>query len=175
MKTSWTLFAIVTFGVLALATIRLEAQSVNPSSPTYSWHGELVSFDEPGRAVTVKSRVVGDQALREMPQFKPGDKIVLTWSGFDMYADGIATVARYDASKKWDQPFTFPVEFVAYGTPSQYLTFKFQAPVGSVSALKSLKAGEWITGIAKHRAASEAEAITAVNAYAASSSRTSTN
>ena len=64
--------------------------------------------------MTVKTRVVGDQALAELPHFKSGDRIVLTWSGFDTYADAISTAVRYDASKKWNEPFTFPVEFVAY-------------------------------------------------------------
>ncbi len=119
--------------------------------------------------------MVGDQALAELPTFKSGDRIVLTWSGFDTYADAISRAVRHDAAKKWSEPFTFPVEFVAYETPRRYVTFKFQVPAGSVEALKSVKPGEWVTTTSRHRPASEAEAITAVNAYTASSPRTSTN
>lgn len=167
--------SIATFCVLAFTAIRVGAQSVQPTSKTYSWSGELVTFDANARIITVKSRVVGDQALKELPQFKAGDRIVLTWSGFDTYADAISRAVRYDAGKKWNEPFMFPVEFVAYESPRQYVTFKFQVPAGSVDAIKSLKSGEWVTATAKHRPSSETEVITAVNAYTASASRTSTN
>jgi hypothetical protein len=175
MRNTWMLLAIATFCVLALTAIRVGAQSVQPTSETYSWSGELVAFDSNTRTITVKSRVVGDQALAELPRFKSGDRIVLTWSGFDTYADAISRAVRYDAAKKWNEPFMFPVEFVVYESPRQYVTFKFQVPAGSVAAVKSLKPGEWITATARHRPSNETEAITAVNAYTSSASRASTN
>ena len=175
MKNTWMFLAIVTFSVLTLIAVRVGAQSVQPTSETYAWSGELVGFDASGRTITVKSLVVGDQALKELPQFKAGDRIVLTWSGYDTYADAISRAVRFDAAKKWSEPFTFPVEFVAYESPRQYVTFKFQVPVGSVDAVKSVKPGEWVTATSRHRPASESEAIMAVNAYTASASRTSTN
>jgi len=175
MRNTSVLLGIATFCVLALTAIRVGAQSVQPTSDAYSWSGELVQFDANGRTITVKSRVVGDQALAELPTFKSGDRIVLTWSGFDTYADAISRAVRFDAAKKWSEPFTFPVEFVAYESPRQYVTFKFQVPAGSVDALKSVKPGEWVTATSRHRPASESEAIMAVNAYAGSASRASTN
>jgi len=175
MRNAWMLLAITTFCVVALTVIRVGAQSVQPTNETYSWSGELVTFDANSRTITVKSRVVGDQALKELPQFKAGDRIVLTWSGFDTYADAISRAVRYDAAKKWNEPFTFPVEFVAYEPPRQYVTFKFQVPVSSVDTVKSVKPGEWVTAISKHRASNETEAITAVNPYTAAASRPSTN
>jgi hypothetical protein len=171
MRNDWILLAgMFTFGLLALTAIRVGAQSVQLTSETYSWSGELVGLDANGRTITVKSRVVGEQALRELPQFKAGDRIVLTWSGFDTYADAISRAVRYDAGKKWNEPFTFPVEFVAYESPRQYVTFKFQVPAASVEAVKAVKPGEWVTATSKHRASNETEAITAVNAYTASGS-----
>ena len=104
MRNTWTLLAIVSFCVLALAAIRVGAQSVQPTSPTYSWSGELVGLDTDGRTITVKSRVVGEQALADLPRFKAGDRIVLTWSGFDTYADAISRAVRYEAAKKWTSP-----------------------------------------------------------------------
>jgi hypothetical protein len=175
MRNTWTLLAIVTFCVLVLAAIGVGAQSLQPTSETYSWSGELVAFDANARTITVKSRVVGDQALAEMPMFKSGDRIVLTWSGFDTYADAISRAVRYDAATKWNEFFTFPVEFVAYEAPRQYVTFKFQVPAGSVEALKAVKPGEWVTATSRHRPSNETEAITAVNAYTASFARASTN
>ena len=175
MRNTSVLLGIATFCVLALTAIRVGAQSVQPTSETYSWSGELVGFDGTDRIITVKSRVVGDQALAELPKFKAGDRIVLTWSGFDTYADAILRAVRFDAAKKWSEPFTFPVEFVAYESPRQYVTFKFQVPVGTVDAVKSVKPGEWVTATSRHRPASEGEAIMAVNAYTAAASRASTN
>ena len=175
MRSVWVLMGIATFGALAATAIGVGAQSLKPTSETYSWSGELVAFDPNSRIVTVKSRVVGEQALKDLPGFKSGERIVLTWSGFDTYADAISRVVRYDAAKQWSDIFTFPAEFVSYETPRQYVTFKFQVPAASVEALKPLKAGEWITAISRHRPSSEAEAITAVNAYTASASRSTTN
>jgi hypothetical protein len=175
MRNTSLLVAIATFCVLAFTAIQVGAQSAQPTSETYSWSGELVAFDANGRTITVKSRVAGDQALKDLPEFKSGDRIVLTWSGFDTYADAVLRVVRYDAAKKWNEPFTFPVEFIAYESPRQYVTFKFQVPAASLDAIKSLKPGEWVTATAKHRPSSETEIITAVNAYTASSSRLSTN
>ena len=175
MRNPGMLLAITTFCVLALTAIRVGAQSVQPTSETYSWSGELVSFDANGGTITVKSRVVGDQALQELPQFKAGDRIVLTWSGFDTYADAILRAVRYDAAKKWNEPFTFPVEFVAYESPRQYVTFRFPVPAASAEPLKSLKPGDWVTATSKHRASNEAEAIPAVHSYTTSASRASTN
>jgi hypothetical protein len=174
MRNLSTLLGIVTFGVLALTAIGVGAQTLRPTSDTYSWSGELVGFED-GRTVTVKSPVFGDQATEELPRFKSGDRIILTWSGYDTHADAISRAVRYEAGKKWQEPFTFPVEFVAYESPRRYLTFKFQVPAGSVEALKSVKPGEWVTATSRHRPSSEAEAITTVNAYTASPSRTSTN
>ena len=175
MRNTGMLLALATFCVLALTAIRVGAQSVQPTSETYSWSGELVSFDANGGTITVKSRVVGEQALKDLPQFNAGERIVLTWSGFDTYADAILRAVRYDATKKWNEPFTVPVEFVAYESPRQYVTFRFQVPAASAEPLKSLKPGEWVTATTKHRASNEAEAITAVHAYTASASHTSTN
>lgn len=175
MKNSWMLLVIVTPCLLALTALAVGAQALQPTSETYSWSGELVGFDATGRTLTVKSRVVGEQALAELPQLKSGDRIVLTWSGFDTYADAISRAVRYDASKNWSAPFTFPVEFVAYESPRQYVTFKFQVPAASVDALKSIKPGEWVMATSRHRPANETEAIRAVTAYTASSFRQTTN
>jgi hypothetical protein len=175
MRKNWMFTVIVIFCVLALVAVRAAAQSPQPASETYSWPGELVAFDANDRILTVKAKVVGAQALKELPQFKSGDRIVLTWSGVHSYADAIGRAVRYDAASSWSEPFTFPVEFVAFEPPSQYLTFKFQVPAESVEALGSVKPGEWVTATSRHRPSSETEAIMAVNAYGALSSRGSTD
>jgi len=175
MKNTGTLLVVAMFCVLALTVVRTGAQSLQPTSDTYSWSGELVGFDAATRTITVKSMVVGEQAFAEMPRFKPGDRIVLTWSGFDTYADGISRAVRYVGTQKWSAPFTFPVEFVAYEPSRHYATFKFQVPGSSTEAVKSVKPGEWVTAISRHRAASETDAIVTVRAYGAATAPVSTN
>ena len=175
MKSPWMLVGVVVFGVLALTAVRVGAQAVEPTGASYSWSGELVAFDAGTRTITVKSRVVGDQALAELPTFKAGDRIVLTWSGFDTYADAVSRAVRFDAGKSWSDRFTFPVEFVAYESPRQYVTFKFQVPQASVSPVAALKPGEWVTATSRHRPASETEAIASVRPYAQAAASSTTN
>jgi hypothetical protein len=176
MRTNWiVLTGILTFCALALTTIRVGAQAVQPTSETYSWSGELVSFDPDNYRITVKSRVVGDQALAELPRFTPGTRIVLTWSGFDTYADAIARAVQYDAVRKWSEPFTFPVEFVAYESARQYVTFTFRVPASSIETVKGVKPGEWVTTISRHRALTETDAITAVHPYSGYAAPTRTH
>lgn len=173
MKTMWTLMAIITAGALT-TSVEVSARSL-PTGDTYTWSGELMGFDAAGRTATIKSRVVGDQALNTLPQFAPGDRIVLTWSGYDAFADAISRVARHNAAAQWRAPFTVPVEFVAYEASRQYVTFKVEVPGGSIEPLRSLKPGAWVTVTSRHRPANEAEAITAVNAYVMSSPRATTD
>jgi hypothetical protein len=168
MRSTITLLAFVTFCALTVTVVGVGAQSWQPISDTYAWSGELVSFEAASRMMTVKSRVVGDQALTALPSHKAGDRILLTWSGFDTYADGIARVTRVGTAKTWADRFTFPVEFVDYETAPQYLTFKVQVPPASVTAMQSVKPGEWITATARHRAGSEADVLASVHPYVAS-------
>jgi hypothetical protein len=170
MKTMSVLVAIALFVLASTPT-----NAATQWSDTYTWSGELVSFDPNARVITVKSRLVNEHELGTMSQFKPGDRIVLTWSGYDWWADGIARAAKYEAGQKLSDRFMLPVEFVGFDTTSKYLTFKFQVPAGSVDAVKAVKPGHWITATAKHRPSSDAEAITAVKSYVMSSSPVSSN
>jgi hypothetical protein len=158
--------ALVTFSALSLTGIGVAAQSVQPTGDRYSWAGEFVDFDASSRIMTVASRAVGD-ATSALPRFKAGDRIVLTWSGFDTYADAIARAVSQDAAAKLNEPFKLPVEFVKYDASRQYLTFKAQVPPDSIDALKAMKAGEWITATARHRPTGAADALMTVHAYAA--------
>ena len=162
------LLALAMFCVLALAAARLfavPAQSTPASSNTYEWSGELVALDEPSRMLTVKTNVVGDQALKELPAFKPGERIALTFSGYDKYASGIYRVAKYDATKKSDERFTFPVEFVSYDTAHQYVTFKTQIPAEDIAKIKSLKPGEWVTATSQHGESAKTQPIVMIRPF----------
>jgi hypothetical protein len=170
---SWTLLALVTLSLPFVITSRVAAQSSPPAADTYTWSGELVSLDEGARILTVKARVVGDQPLTELPKFKAGERLLLTWSGYDKYADAINHAVRYDAAKKSEERFTFPVDFVAFDSAHQYVTFKVPVPADSIAKIKSLKPGEWVTATSPHSKTAESQPIVSVRPYVWSSSTNS--
>src|ERR1044071_5806880 len=88
-RNSWTFLTLVTLSLPIFISNPAAAQSSQPAADTYTWSGELVSLDEGARILTVKARVVGDQPMTELPKFKAGDRILLTWSGYDKYAAAI--------------------------------------------------------------------------------------
>lgn len=165
MRNPWIVSAVVTFSVLALTAIRVGAQAVQPTSPTYTWSGELVALDADNQVVSVKAPVRGDQAHTELQHFKAGEQILLTWTGYDTLATDISRAERFNPASNWSQPFSFPVEFVRYDAGSQYLTFKIKTPETGSDLIKSLKPGEWITTTVRHRPSSEKEVVTAVAPY----------
>src|SRR5688572_19981059 len=138
MKIKCLTLAFVTFCALVFTVGRVAAGPVQSGSATaedYMWYGELVALDEGKRTMTVKSTVVGDQAVTELGNFKAGDRIALTWSGMSKFANGILSTARYAESSKWGS-FTFPVEFVSFDKGTKYLTFKIEIPAASIPAVK---------------------------------------
>ena len=166
-RNSWTFLTLVTLSLPIFISGPAAAQSSQPAADTYTWSGELVSLDEGARILTVKARVVGDQPMTELPKFKAGDRMLLTWSGFDKYADAINHAVRYDATKKAEERFTFPVDFVAFDSSHQYVTFKVPVPQDGISKIKSLKPGEWVTATSPHAKAAE-HPIVAVRPYVTS-------
>ena len=159
--------ALVTVCALGLTVGRMAAspaQSAQSTSDTYTWSGELVALDQTSRTVTLKSMVVG-RALDELGHFKTGDRVVLSWSGFDKYANAINHAVRYDATRTIDERFAFPAEFVSFDATKKYLTFKSQIPAESISKLQPLKAGEWVTATSPHGKSSEAQPIVAIRPY----------
>jgi hypothetical protein len=153
----------------------LVGQTTQPATETFEWHGELVALEDNARMLTVKSRVVGEQAPPEFGRLKAGERVVLTWSGFDKYADAINRVVRQANASKSEERFTFPVEFVSFDAQRQYVTFKVQIPENSVANLKTLKPGEWVTAASPHGASSKTTPITMVRPYAASASKLTSN
>jgi hypothetical protein len=70
MKSPWMLLGVVTFGVLALTAVRVGAQAVNrPARATMV--RRIMASDAGTRIITVKSRVVGDQAPQSCRRSRP--------------------------------------------------------------------------------------------------------
>jgi len=161
-----------TVSVLVL-TSSLVAQSAL-TNEAFSWSGELVAVDETARLITVKSRVVGEQATAEFGRLKTGERIMLTWSGYDKYADAIREV-RSAAVNKAEERFTFPAEFVSFDADHRYLTFKVQIPQNSLGNLKSLKPGEWVTATSPHGPSAKSNPVVTVKPYVEHAGTTKSN
>jgi hypothetical protein len=163
---------ITMFSVLVL-TSSLVAQSA-VTSEAFSWSGELVALDETARLLTVKSRVVGAQTDAEFGRLKAGERVMLTWSGYDRYADAIREV-RPAAVNKFEERFSFPTEFVSFDAAHRYMTFKVQIPQDSVGNLKSLKPGEWVTATSPHGPSTKSNPVVSARPYVQSGGRTNSN
>ena len=156
-----TLFTMV--GVLVFAG-SFFAQSTQRASEAFSWNAELVALDQNAKVITVKSPFVGEQTPVEFERIKAGERVMLTWSGYDTYADAIREV-RPVAVKKLEERFTFPAEFVSFDPTRRYVTFKVQIPESSLANLKSLKAGDWVTATSSHGAAAKTNPTAAIRPY----------
>ena len=143
-------------------TMTAQSQS-QAAADTFIWHAELVSVDQATGTFTVKARMLAD-AAKEVARFKTGDKVVLTWSGVDKYADAIRQIAAHDTTRNMADPFMFPVELASPEVQNEYVTFKFRAP-GAVGSVSSVKPGEWVTVTTKKGSVNDAQAIVSVEPY----------
>jgi hypothetical protein len=154
---------ILTLLAVLVSTIILTAQSTQLTGEVFSWNGELVALDGTAHVLTVKAPVVYEQAPVEFQRIKSGDRVILTWSGYDKSADAVRAVHPM-TSKSIDR-FTFPADFVSYDVEHRYVTFKVQIPESSVANLKALKAGEWVTATSPHGASARSNPVTMVRPY----------
>ena len=162
------IFVLYACGVLVAQT-----QQTMPES--YQWSGELVSFDGTAKTITVKSRAVGQEGVDDLKRFKAGDRALLWWSGFETRTDGIRRVLPYTENRKADDRFLLPVELVSTEAPHQYVTFRLRVPDNSVTSLKSLKPGEWVTATSAHRPSGQNDAIISIGPYTTSAAARSSH
>jgi hypothetical protein len=153
--------------VCALVFVGSLAAQSTPASEAFSWYGELIALDENARIMTVKSRVVGEAAMAEFRRLKSGERVMLTWSGFDKFSDAIRST-RPTAAGKSEERFTFPVDFVSIDEARQFVTFKVQIPESSIANLKSLKPGDWVTATSPHGPSAETASVVMVRPYVTS-------
>ena len=133
----------------------------------YRWHGELVSLDDAGDTLTVRSRLVSDAAVEAAAGFEAGDAIVIKWSGFENRTDGIRAVEP-DAGLWGGGGFLLQAAFVEMDPARRYLTFSVEPPADRVSALRAMTRGSWATLTSHHRPAAGASPVLTVDAYAPS-------
>ena len=150
-------------------TTTAQTQSQGSAPDTFIWHGELVSVDTGTSTFTVKARILSD-AAKEVARFNAGDRVLLTWSGIDRYADAIRHIAKHDTTGKVTETFAFPVELASREVSNDYVTFKFRAPAAAANAVKAVKPGEWVTVTARQRSSGDAQGIVSVEPYVKSAS-----
>ena len=145
------------------------AQATVQTKDSFSWSAEFVALDGGSKTLTVKAPGFGEYLAGDFGRLKAGERVMLRWSGLDIYADSIVRGLRADEVKS-DDRFTFPVEFVSFDAERKYVTFKLPVPESSLVNIKTLKAGEWITATSPHGSAAKTTAITAVRPYVISAS-----
>jgi hypothetical protein len=167
---SGTTAAIRTWWMGALAVGG--AQVSQPTRDTYTWAGEFVSVDTTAMKMTVKSRVAYQEAVSELKRFTPDQPVWVVWSGIDHYSDAVREVRRVEANRKIDENLVLPAELASAEAPNQYITIRVRVPEGSLTVIKAVKPGEWVTVTSRHRPSTDTKAVVAVKPYA---SDTTTN
>ena len=144
MKPNVTRAILITLALGAAAMSDVEALAQAARNPGYQWTAELVSYDAKARTMTVKA-VYQEHINRYIGEFKPGDKVLVTWSTPNPgQTEAINYVGRYEGSgSNWG--YVLPVEFVSGDTVARRLTFTVAIEPKAVSTLKSVAPGQPIT------------------------------
>jgi exosome complex RNA-binding protein Csl4 len=168
MSTQWMHIALVGTILTIGGPVLAVAQSSQAKSDTYTWNGELVSLDTTAKTMTVKSRVAYQEAISELKHFKGGDRVWIVWSGIHDSSDAVRQVRRSETGRTIDEALVLPAELVSTEAPNQYVTIRVKVPESGLSAINTVKPGEWVTVTSRHRPSTDDEAIVAVRPYGAS-------
>ena len=157
---------ILTIGIVAAGAAQERAQIPAPATTdTYVWTGVLVSFEDATRTMTAKVRIFGPQALGEPGRFKPGDRVSLSWLGYDAHADHVREVVPDDATRRNQGSFQFPAEFVSAEEQNNYVTVKFHVPASASVTLKALKPGDWVRVRSRQNPSNETDTVVDVKPF----------
>ena len=167
MATHWMQIAIVTIVLTISGPVPGIAQSSQPKNDTYTWIGELVSLDTTAKTMTVKSRIAYQEAISELTHFKGGDRVWIVWSGIHDSSDAVRQIRRSETGRKIDENLVLPAELVSTEAPNQYLTIRIKVPENAMTAIKTVKPGEWVTVTSRHKPTTEEEAVVSVRPYGA--------
>jgi hypothetical protein len=168
MWKTWGCVAALTAALTIGVAVASVAQTAQPTD-TYTWNGELVSVD--GIAMTVKARVAYPEALSELKQFTPGERVSVVWSGIHDHSDAVRQVRRANVGKI-EERLVMPAELVSPDATNQFITIRVKIPEGRATTLKAMKPGEWVTVTSRHRPSTEAEGVVDVRPYSSATSST---
>ena len=158
----WVLLLV---GVMTATSAEIAAEE---GIDAYRWHGELVALGTDAQTLTVKSRIVSGDGLADVAGLRRGDPIVITWSGFDTWANGIRAVAADDgAGLAPEDRFRLRAKFEGMDPGGGYLTFKVSGRSSRLTAARLLTPGSWATMTSPHRPAHGPAGVEMVEAYVA--------
>lgn len=163
----WTLSRSIAtvVSIFMIAVTVLAGAQAPPKSDTYTWNGELVSLDATAKTMTVKSRVAYQDAVSELKPFKAGDRVWILWSGVHDYSDAVRQIRRPETGRTIGENLVLPAELVSTEAPNQSITIRVRLPETGLSAIKTVKPGEWVTVTSRHRPTTDDEAVVAVRPY----------
>jgi exosome complex RNA-binding protein Csl4 len=166
MSRQWMKIALVGTILTIGGPVLAVAQSSQTKSDTYTWNGELVSLDKAAKTMTVKSRVAYQDAISELKHFKAGDRVWIVWSKIHDSSDAVRQVRRSETGRT-DETLVLPAELVSTEAPNQYVTIRVKVPERGLSAIDTVKPGEWVTVTSRHRPSTDDDAVVAVRPYGA--------
>lgn len=167
MSKQWLTIAALTSVITIVGAAFASAAPSQTKGDTYTWSGELVSLDTTAKTLTVKSRVAYQEATAELKHFKAGDHVWIVWSGVHDYSDAVRQIRRPETGSRIDEDLVLPAELVSTDAPNQYITIRLKVPETAVSAIKTVRPGEWVTVTSRHRPSTADEAVVAVRPYGA--------
>ena len=167
MATKWIQTALLAIALTLSGSAIGLAQSSQPKGDTYTWNGEFVSLDTTAKTMTVKSRVAYQEAISELKHFKAGDRVWIVWSGIHDSSDAVRQVRRSEDGRKTDENLVLPAELASTEAPNQYLTIRIKVPESAMTAIKTVKPGQWVTVTSRHQPSTEEEAVVSVRPYGA--------
>lgn len=147
----------------ALAVAQMAA--AQSATRTYAWYGQLVSLDRATRTVTVTAQLQ-DHLAPYLGRYKPGDRVVLTWSTLKGEGDVLVFVPSADEMKYVDVGYILPAEFVSVDAAARTMTFKREVPESLIGALASIAPGTWIKATTPMEQPKQVATLTAVVAAA---------
>src|SRR5690349_1752633 len=124
MWKTWGCVAALTAALTIGVAVASVAQTAQPND-TYTWNGELVSVD--GTTMMVKARVAYAEALAELKQFKPGERVWVVWSGVHDYSDAVRQIRRANPGKI-DDDLVLPAELASPDASNQFITIRVKVP-----------------------------------------------
>jgi len=139
-------FIAVLAALCVPAVVVTQTPAAQSKSQTYVWFAQLVSVDQGARTITLEARA-DQRVFRYIDQFKPGDRVMLTWTvARSGEAGPVLHVARDEEAKtaRLDYGHILPVELVSSNPTARTLTVKAQVPAGTLESLKAIQPGGWV-------------------------------
>jgi hypothetical protein len=127
--------------VLMIGSVGIAAQGI---AATYNWYGQLVAFDPASRTATISLLTQDHVPAVVARRFKPGDRVIVTWSTAKGEGDYVIFVPAPDEMKNVDRGYLLPADFVAADAAGKTITVKREVPPALVPTFQALRAGEWI-------------------------------